>query len=158
MSPENNFAVISTIAAVLVLIFSVETSRREEDSIIQAYEFASLPFGVVLLLLIAFVIFYWVLPLAEMLDRPALWGLGIGVLGLLLVLALFWFRSRLSLDWGLGSGVSIALGAGGVLSGEAGRKRSVRLSLSQVAIITGLLAIAVNFVLFAMDVLIIQFP
>lgn len=152
MFQENQLGVVSTIAALLVLIFSVETARRGEDGITQAYEFAALPFAVVLLLVIAFVIFFWVVPLAEMLDRSAIFGLGLGVLGLLLILAMFWFRSRLSLDWGSLGGVSIVVGAAGVLLGEKERKRSGGLRLSHLAIITGLLGIAVNFVVFALDV------
>src|SRR3712207_3493996 len=85
MSQAHQFGVVSTIAAMLVLIFSVTTTRRGEDDVAQAYEFAALPFGVILLLLIAFVIFFWVVPLAEILGRPALWGLGTSLLGLLLL-------------------------------------------------------------------------
>jgi hypothetical protein len=155
MTKEGQFGVISTIAAMLVLIFSVVASRRGEDSIAQAYEFAALPFGVILLLVIAFVIFFWVVPIAEIFDQTPIWGIGMSVLGLLLLLAMFWMWSRLSIDWGFLSGVSIVVSAGGVLVGEAGRKQSAGLSLSQLAIVLGLLGVIVNFVVFALDVLVI---
>lgn len=153
MSQDHQFGVISTIAAMLVLIFSVITSRRDEDSITQAHELAALPFGVILLLLIAFVIFFCVVPLAEILGRPATWGLGMSVLGLLLLLAMFWLRSGLSIDWGFLSAVSIIVGAGGVLVGKVGRELSAGLGLSHLAIVLGVLAVIVNFVVFALDVL-----
>ncbi len=152
---DNQFGVVSTVAAVLVLILSVATARREEDSTVQALEFDALPSGVILLLLIAVVIFRGVVPVADVLDRPATWGLGISALGLLLVLALFLFQNLLSLDWGFLGGLSIVLGAGGVLLGETGRKQSAGgLGLPHLAIITGMLAVTVSFVVFALDVLV----
>jgi hypothetical protein len=153
MSQEHQFGVISTIAAMLVLIFSVTASRRGEDSIAQGHELAALPFGVIFLLVIAFVTFFWVVPLAELFGRPAMWGLGMSVLSLLLLLTMFWIRSRLSIDWGFLGGVSILVGAGGVLVGEVGRKRSAGPGLSHLAIVIGLLTVIVNFVVFALDVL-----
>ena len=155
MSRENQLGVLSTIAALLVLIFSVVNSRRGESSIIQIYEFASLPFGVILLLLLAVVVFFAIVPTAEILDRSTLFGLGLSVLGLLLVLFAVWLRSPLSLDWGFLSAVSIVVSAGGVLLGETGRKQSARLGLSHLAIALGTLVIVVNFVGFALDLLVI---
>lgn len=155
MSREKQFGVVSTVAAVLVFVLSIAASRRDEDSTTQAYELAALPFGVILLLLSAFVLFSWIVPLAEILDRPAMWGLGISVLGLLLVVFLFLLRSALSLDWGFFGGLSIVLGAGGVLLGETGRKQSSGMGLSHLAILTGLLAVLANVVFFALDVLVI---
>ncbi len=159
MSRENQFGVISTIAAVLVTVFSVMNFRRgEDDAVAQAYEFSALPFAVILVLLLAFVVFFWLVPLAELLDRPAPFGLGMSALGLLLVLLMFLIRSRLSLDWGSLSGVSIVVSAGGVLFGEAGRKQSVGRGLPHLTIIVGTLAIVVNFVVFALDVLVVELP
>ncbi len=156
MSQEHQFGVISTIAAMLVLIFSVVNFRRgENDAAAQAHEFAALPFGVILLLLLAFVVFFWVVPLAEILDRSVLFGLGLSIFGLLLVLFTVWLRSGLSLDWGFLSAVSIVVSAGGVLLGEAGRKRSAGLGLPHLAIVVGMLVIVVNFVGFALDLLVI---
>ena len=155
MSKEHQFGSISTIAALLVVIFSVIAARRDEGDIAQAYEFSALPMAVILLLVIAFVVFFVGIPLAELSDRPAKWGIGLGVVSLLLVALPILAGSRISLDWGFCSGVSIVVGAGGVLWGEEGRKRSAGRVLSYGAIVLGVLAIFTDFVVFALDVLII---
>jgi hypothetical protein len=49
--------------------------------------FAALPFAVILLPVITFVVFFWVVLLAEIFDCPPIWGLGMSVLGPLLLLA-----------------------------------------------------------------------
>src|SRR3712207_764133 len=123
MSQAHQFGVICTIAAMLVLTFSVATSRRGENSISHAHQLAALPFAVILLLVLAFIIFFWAVPIAAILGRPPIWGLGMSALGLLL-LTMLWIWSRLSIDWGFLGGASIVVGAGGVLVGEVGRKRS----------------------------------
>ncbi len=153
MSQAHQFGVICTIAAMLVLTFSVATSRRGENSISHAHQLAALPFAAIMLLVLAFIIFFWAVPIAAILGRPPRWGLGMSVLGLLLLLTMLWIWSRLSIDWGFLSGASIVVGAGGVLVGEVGRKRSAGLFLSHLAIVLGLLTIIVNFAVFALDLL-----
>ena len=112
----STFGVVSTIVAVLVTILSVVLPPVRPDQL------SSLPIVVVVLLVVATLLFFFVVPRAARSNRPAVAGLICGIVGLLLLPA-FW------------SGLSIVLGAAGVLLGRTGQTRGRGLSLA--AIITG---------------------
>ncbi len=114
------FGVVSTIVAVLVAILSVVLPPVIPDQL------SSLPIVVVVLLVISAVLFFLVVPRAARSNRPAVAGLICGIIGIVFLPA-FW------------SGLSIVLGAAGVLLGRIGQTTGRGLALA--AIVTGTVAV-----------------
>ena len=105
------FGVVSTIVAVSVTILSVVLPPVIPDQL------STLPIVTVVLLVIAAVLFFFVVPRAARSDRPAVAGLVCAVAGLVLLPA-FW------------SGLSIVLGAAGVMLGRMGQTTGRGLALA----------------------------
>lgn len=119
--------IVSTIVAVLVAVLSVVLPPVRPDQL------RSLPIVVVVLVAIAALVFFLVVPRGERSNRPAVPGLVCSIIGLLLLPA-FW------------SGLPIVLGAAGYVLGQAGRggRQTTGGGLALGAIVVGIAAIALN--------------
>ncbi len=135
-------SIAGTIVAVLVAVFSVVGSSE------QAEQLATLLVTVPALVLIAAGIFFLVVPRAVGAsatpgsNRPAVLGLVCGVLGLLLVVPVYW------------SGLPILLGTGGFVLGQSGWELSRdagRGGLALGAMVIGAAAILLDLAFFFPD-------
>jgi hypothetical protein len=172
MSRVHQLSVAGTTAAVLVAVLSI-VSFRSDDEYARSEGLLALPFVVILVLILAYVVFRCLVPLADLLLRPDIFGLGMSVLSLLLLLMPFWFGA-FSIDWGLFSGMSIVMSVGGASVGEIAIKRSdkpvwapledidgpknERLGgaiWSYLAIFIGVLVAVANFAAFVLDILVV---
>ena len=128
--------IVSTILAVLVAILSVVLPP------VVPGQLATLPFVIIVLLLVATAIFLLVVPRAARSDRAGLVGFVGSFLGLLLILPAFW------------SGLPIVLGAGGVVLGLAGQERTRTArggGFALWAIVLGVAAILLDLIIFLLD-------
>ena len=129
--------IVSTIVAVLLAIFSVVLPP------VVPGQLATLPFVIIVLLVVAAAIFWLVVPRAARSDRPGLVGFVGSFLGLLLVLPAFW------------SGLPIVLGTGGALLGQVARDRAGatgrRGGLGIWALVIGIVALILDLIIFWVD-------
>ena len=122
--------IVSTIVAVLIAILSTVLPPIQPDQL------RALPIVVLVLLVIAAVLFFLIVPRGARSNRPAVGGLICSLLGLLLLPV---FRS----------GLPIVFGAAGVLLGRMDRTTGRGLALA--AVIIGVAAVILDLIALLVD-------